>query len=47
MGFGFLYWAFWLTQADVGGTPRSGQEVFPAVREMAKEFCLESPFEPN
>jgi len=24
-----------------------GQEVFPAVREMAKEFGLESPFETN
>ena len=33
-------------------TPRpasacSGQEVFPAVREMAKEFDLKSPFETN
>ena len=24
-----------------------GQEVFPAVREMAKEFDLKSPFETN
>ena len=45
--------AFWgndgtVTHADAKSCIRLlGQEVFPAVREMAKEFGLESPFETN
>jgi hypothetical protein len=45
--------AFWgndgvVSHADAKACIRLlGQEVFPAVREMAREFDLESPFETN